>query len=126
VAVLVGATGVATGAITDSLMASSAAATVIRGGGTGTIHTDITLTTITRTATTDTADTPTTDTAGTVTTVPGVTDTAIAAGQGISGVEPNAAIGDEERRISNTPLVVRRMPIDRASVAPRDWAIVYL
>src|SRR5437870_11757586 len=51
VAVLVGATGVATGAITDSLMMSSSAATALRGGGAGTIRTDITVTTITRTIT---------------------------------------------------------------------------
>jgi hypothetical protein len=80
VAVLVGATGVATGAITDSLMMSSSVATVIRGGGTGTIPTDITATTITRTVTMDTADT--------------VTDTVMVADQSISGVEPTAAIVD--------------------------------
>ena len=77
VAVLVGGTGVATGAITDSLMMSSSAATVIRGGGTGAIRTDIAVTTITRTLTMDTADT--------VTTAGPVTDTAMAADQGISG-----------------------------------------
>ena len=65
VAVLVGATGVAT---------------VIRGGGTGAIRTDITVTTITRTVTIDTVDTRTMDTAAPV------MDTAMAADQGISGV----------------------------------------
>ena len=71
--------------ITDSLMMSSSAATGIRGGGAGTIHTDITITAITRTITMamDTADirmvtmamvaTRTAmDTAGTVTTAAAV------------------------------------------------------
>ena len=73
--------------ITDSLMSSSAA-TVIRVGGIGAIHTDITVTTITRTITMDTAGTHTTtmDTADTV------TDTAMAADQGISGV---CGVGDK-------------------------------
>ena len=53
--VLVGATGVATGTITDSLMMSSSAASAFRGGGA--IRTDITVTTITRTITMDTAGT---------------------------------------------------------------------
>src|ERR1700736_522020 len=67
VAVSVGGTGVATGAITDSLMMSSSAATVIRGGGTGIIRTGITVMTITRTATMDTGRThiATTDTVDT-------------------------------------------------------------
>jgi len=78
VAVSVGGTGVATGAIADSLIMSSSAATVTRGGGAGAIRTD-TLTTITRTVTMDTADTRTMDTAATVTTVAAVTDSAIAA-----------------------------------------------
>jgi hypothetical protein len=86
VAVLLGATGVATGAITDSLMMSSSVATVTRGGGTGTIRTDTTVTAITLTITMDTANTPITDTAGTVTTVAAVTHTAMAADQGISGL----------------------------------------
>ena len=80
VAVLVGATGVATGAITDSLMTSSSAATAFRGGGAGTIRTDITVTTITRTITMDTAGTRT------VTMVAAVTDTGMAADQRISEV----------------------------------------
>ena len=84
VAVLVHATGVATGAITDSLMTSSSAATVIRGGGTGAIRTDITVTTITRTITMDTAEA--------VTMVGPVTDTAMAADQRISGVR---GVGDK-------------------------------
>jgi hypothetical protein len=96
VAVLVGATGVATGAITDSLMMFSSVATVIRAGGTGAIHTDIIVTTITRTITMDTADTRTMDTAGTVTTVVAVTDTAIAADQGIPGV---SGVGDKPVRL---------------------------
>jgi hypothetical protein len=88
----VGTTGVATGAITGSLMMSSSAATVIRGGGTGATRTDTTVTAITRTVTmdTDTAgthmvtmDTVATrtalDTDGTVTTVAAVMDTALAA-----------------------------------------------
>jgi hypothetical protein len=92
--VLVGATGVATGTMTDSLMISSSAATVIRGGGTGAIRTDIMVTTITRTITMDTAGihTATTmDTADTVTTVGPVTDTTMAADQGMSGVR---GVGD--------------------------------
>jgi starvation-inducible DNA-binding protein len=98
VGVLAGATGVATGAITDSLMMSSLAASAFRGGGAGTIRTDITVTTITRTITMDTADTRTitTDTAGTVTTVAPVTDTAMAADQGISEV---SRVGDKPVRL---------------------------
>ena len=84
VAVSVGATGAATGAITDSLMMSSSEATAFRGGGT--IRTDTTVTTITRTITMDTA--------GTVTMVGPVTDTAMAADQGISGV---SGVGDKPR-----------------------------
>jgi hypothetical protein len=95
-AVLVGATGVGTGDITDSLMMSSSVATVIRGGGAGTIRTDTTVTTITRTITMDTPDTRTIDTAGTVTTVAAVTDTAIAADQGIPGV---SGVGDKPVRL---------------------------
>jgi hypothetical protein len=71
-------------AITDSLMMSSSAASAFRGGGAGTIRTDITVTTITRTITMDTADT--------VTMVGPVTDTAMAADQGISGVRE---VGDK-------------------------------
>ena len=85
---------VSVAAITDSLMISSSAATVIRGGGTGAIRTDIMVTTITRTITMDTAGihTATTmDTADTVTTVGPVTDTTMAADQGMSGVR---GVGD--------------------------------
>jgi hypothetical protein len=82
VAVLMGGTGVATGAITDFLMMFSSAA--IRVGGTGAIRTDTTVMAITRTVTMDTA--------GTVTTVAAVTDTAIAADQGIPGVR---GVGDK-------------------------------
>jgi hypothetical protein len=93
VAVLVGAAGVATGTITDSLMMSSSAATAIRGGGTGAIRTDTTVTTITQTVTMDTAGTHTAmDTADTVTMVGPVTDTGMPADQGISGV---CGVGDK-------------------------------
>jgi hypothetical protein len=71
-------------AITDSLMMCSSAASAFRGGGDGTIRTDITRTVIMDTAGTHTATT--TDTADTVTMVGPVTDTAMAADQGISGV----------------------------------------
>jgi hypothetical protein len=90
VAVLVGATGVATGVITDSLMTSLSGATAFRGGGAGTIRTDITVTTITRTITMDTAGTRT------VTTVAAVTDTAMAADQAISEV---SGVGDKPVRL---------------------------
>ena len=99
VAVLVRATGVATGAIIDSLMMSSSAATAPRGGGAGTIRTDIMATTITRTITMDTADTRTMDTAGTVTTVVAVTYTAMAADLGIRGV---SGVGDKPVRLFET------------------------
>ena len=114
VAVLVGATGVATGAITDSLMTPSSAATAFRGGGAGTIRTDITVTTITRTITMDTADTRTMDTAGTVTTVAAVTDTVMAADQGISEV---SGIGDKSLRLFEIacPLV----PVDQVASIQR-------
>jgi hypothetical protein len=114
VAVLVGATGMATGTITDSLMMSSSATSAFRAGGAGAIRTDITVTvtTITLTITMDTAGTHIMDTAGTVTTVAPVmgiameaervmdmamaaepvTDTAMAADQGMSGVR---GVGDK-------------------------------
>ena len=78
--------------ITDSLMMSSSAASAFRGGGT--IRTDITVTTITRTITMDTAGTHTApmDTADTVTMVGPVTDTAMAADQGMSGIR---GVGDK-------------------------------
>ena len=98
--------------ITDSLMMSSSAASAFRGGGAGTIRTDITVTTITRTITMDTAGTHIMDTAGTVTTVAPVmgiameaerimdmdmavgpvTDIAMSADQGMSGVR---GVGDK-------------------------------
>jgi hypothetical protein len=82
--------------ITDSLMMSSSAASAFPAGGAGDIHTDITVTTITRTITMDTAGTPTapmdTDTADTVTMVGPVTDTAMATDQGMSGVR---GVGDK-------------------------------
>jgi hypothetical protein len=71
--------------ITDSpMMMCLSAASAFRGGGDGTIRTDITRTVIMDTAGTHTATT--TDTADTVTMVGPVTDTAMAADQGISGV----------------------------------------
>jgi hypothetical protein len=89
-AVLVAATGVATGAITDSLMMSSSATSAFRAGGAGAIRTDITVTTIMDTAGTHTATTM--DTADTVTMVGPVTDTAMAADQDTSGV---CGVGDK-------------------------------
>ena len=85
VAGLVDATGMATGAITDSLMISSSAATGIRGGGAGAIRTDITRTITMATATTHTATTHTVtmDPPDMVTMVGPVTDTATAVDQGI-------------------------------------------
>jgi hypothetical protein len=80
--------------ITDSLMMSSSAASVFRVGGAGAIRTDITVMAITRTVIMDMADThtaTTTDTADTVTMVGPVTDTAVAADKGISGV---CGVGD--------------------------------
>src|SRR5437762_4915671 len=83
VAIGVGATGMAIGAITDSLMMSSSSATwAFRGGGAGTIRTDITVTTIIPTIPMGTAGM---DTVGTVTTISPVTNTAMAADQGIRG-----------------------------------------
>jgi len=77
--------------ITDSIMMSSSSTTsAFRGGGDGTIRTDITVTTITRTITMDTAGTRT------VTTVAAVTDTAMAANQGISEV---SGVGDKPVRL---------------------------
>ena len=78
--------------ITDSLMMSSSAASAFRGGGA--IRTDITVTTITRTITMDTAGTHTApmDTADMGTMVGPVTDTAMAADQGMSGVR---GVGDK-------------------------------
>jgi hypothetical protein len=115
VAVLADAIGMATGAITDSLMTSSSAASAFRVGGAGAIRTDITGTTITPTITMamDTAGTHTAmdtathtattmATADTVTMVAAVTDTAMVAepvmdtaletDQGISGVR---GVGDK-------------------------------
>ena len=110
VAVLVGATF----AITDSLTMSSSAASAFRHRGAGAIHTDITDTTITLMLTMDTAGTHTATTVagGTVTTVAPVmaiamaaervmdfatavqpvTDTALAADQGMCGVRE---VGDK-------------------------------
>jgi hypothetical protein len=82
------------GAITDSLMMSSSAATAIQAGGTGAIRTDITVTAITRTVIMDTAGTRTAmDTAGTVTTVAPVMDIAMEADQGISVVGDKPGYG---------------------------------
>jgi hypothetical protein len=76
----------ATSAITDSLIMSSSAATVIRVGGTGVIRPAMTVTRIT---TMDTARThiATTDTADTVIRAGPVTDTAMATDQGSSGAD---------------------------------------
>jgi hypothetical protein len=88
--------------ITDSLIMSSSAASAFRAGGAGAIHTDITVTTITRTTTMDTACTHIMDTADTVTMVAQaiamaaepVPETAMAADQGIPGVR---GVGDKPR-----------------------------
>ena len=65
--------------ITDSIMMSSSSTTpAFRGGGSGTIRTDITVPTVTRTVTIGTAST--------VTKATPVMDTAMAADQGIFGV----------------------------------------
>jgi hypothetical protein len=77
--------------ITDSLMMSSLVASAFRGGGARTIRTDITVTAITRTITMAMADTHIMATADTVTMVGLVTDTAMAADQGISAVR---GVGD--------------------------------
>ena len=84
--------------ITDSLMMSSSAASAFRGGGAGTIRTDITATTITRTITMDTAGTHIMDTAGTVTTVAPVMGIAMEAGRGISGVGDKPGYGSSKIR----------------------------
>jgi hypothetical protein len=103
----VAATGVAIGAITmtDSLMMSSSPATsAFRGGGAGTIRTDITVTTITRTITMATAGMVTTVAPGMVITMAAVMDTAMAADQGISGVR---GVGDKRgypKRIQHSTL----------------------
>ena len=85
-AVLVGATS----AITDSPMMSSSEASAFRGRGA--IRMDITVTTITRTTIMDTAGTHTV----TMGTVAAVTDTAMAADQGISEV---FGVGDKPVRL---------------------------
>jgi len=72
--------------VTDSLMMSSLAASAFRGGGAGVIRTDITVTATTIIHTITMAMETDTDTDGTVTMVGPVTDTAMAAEQGISGV----------------------------------------
>jgi hypothetical protein len=91
-------------------------------GGAGDIHTDITVTTITRTITMDTADTHTApmDTADTVTMVGPVTDTAMTADQGMSGVR---AVGDKPRlRVSEIASLL--VPVDNNAdyVDPSDVA----
>ena len=103
----VAATGVAIGAITvaDSLMMSSSPATsAFRGGGAGTIPTDITVTTITRTITMATPGTVTMVAPGIATTMAAVMDTAMAADQGICGV---CRVGDKRgypKRIQHSTL----------------------
>ncbi len=71
--------------ITDSLMMSSSAISAFRGGGVTPTDITITVTTTTRTITTRTV-TMALDTAGTDTTVAQVTDSVMAADQGISEV----------------------------------------
>lgn len=96
-AIGVGATGMAIGAITDSLMISSSLATWAFRGGAGTIRTDTTVTTITHTIPMGTAGMDTTagmDMAGTATTITPVIDTAMAADQGICALRE---IGDKRR-----------------------------
>ena len=113
VAILAGATGMAAGTITNSLMMSSSAASGIRAGGAGIIRMDITASAITRTITMATAitHTATTDTADMVTVAmvmaiameaervmdmamaaEPVTHIALAANQGMSGVR---GVGDK-------------------------------
>ena len=72
------AVAILVGGITDSLMMSSSAASAFRGGGAGTIRTDITVTAITRTVIMDTAGTHTA-TGHTVTTAAPVTGIAMEA-----------------------------------------------
>jgi hypothetical protein len=99
--------------ITDSLMMSSLVASAFRGGGAGSIRTDITVTAITRTITMamDTADTHTAttmDTADTVTMVDPVTDTAMAADKGVSGVGDKPGYGSlkhSKAAASELPLI---------------------
>jgi hypothetical protein len=75
------AVAILVGGITDSLMMSSSAASAFRGGGAGTIRTDITVTAITRTVIMDTAGTHTATgaTGHTVTTAAPVTGIAMEA-----------------------------------------------
>jgi len=104
--------------ITDSLMMSSSAASAFPGGGAGAIRTDITVTTITRTITMamDTAGTLTVTTvaAGTVTTVALVTDSAMAADQGISevcGGDDKAGYGSLVSGLSACTSIRHRAPL---------------
>jgi hypothetical protein len=78
--------------ITDFLMMSSSAASAFRVGGAGDIRTDITVMATTITHTITMAMETDTDTDGTVTTVGPVTDTAMAADQGI----PEVCGGDDK------------------------------
>src|SRR5438874_4338895 len=93
------ARGVAIGVITVAgslMMSSSPATSAFRGGGAGTIPTDITVTTITRTITMGSA--------GTVTTMAAVMDTSMAADQGICG---GCGVGDKRgypKRIQHSTL----------------------
>ena len=95
--------------ITDSLMMSSSATSAFPGGGAGAIRTDITVTTITRTIT------MAMDTAGTltVTTVALVTDSAMAADQGISevcGGDDKPGYGSLVSGLSACPSIRHRAP----------------
>ena len=122
------AVGVLMGAITDSLMMSSSAASAFRDGGAGTIRTDITVPAITRTVIMDTAGTHTA-TGDTVTTAAPVTGIAMEAArvmdmamaaepvtdtmapdQGISGV---CGVGDKHGRLfGNRPFRVHIDPTE--------------
>ena len=131
VAVLVGAIGVATGTIIDSLMMSSSAASAFLGGGAGAIRT---ITPITRTITTamdtagthmaptDTADTGTTtapvmDIADMGTTTVSVTDTSMATDQGI----PRICGGGDKPRLRLFEIAGLLMRVDK--VDPSDASI---
>jgi hypothetical protein len=89
----------------------------------GAIRTDITVTTITHTITMAMAGTHTAttmDTADTVTMVGPVTDTAMAADQGISGV---CGVGDSpDTALLKSPRLLRRVDNDADHVDPSDMA----
>jgi hypothetical protein len=131
-------TGVAMGAITDSIMSSFSTTPAFRGGGVGTIRTDTTRTAITRTITMDTADTVTTVALGTVITMAPamdiaraaepVMDTATMADQGISEVCEGGDKG-APRRLAFISLLVGLDTLTTAfencplNFLPRDFAM---